>query len=277
MSAKATGSSKITVSWKAVSGVDGYRVYRKMGNGSYTSLKYVTGAAKTSYVDTTAKAGVTYTYTVKAYCKNGDKKIYSSYDKTGKSAVTKAKAPTLVSAKATAYNKITFNWKAVSGVDGYCVYRKSGSGSYKQLAYVTKNKTSYVDNTVKSGVRYTYTVKGYHNVNGSKLLGYFSTTGKSAMTLPKAPSLVSAKALGKGKVQVTWKKVSGINGYCVYRKTGKNSWKVIGYTSANATSYTDKTAKKGVTYQYTVRAYQNNNGNKLAGYYPSKNLSVKAK
>ena len=276
VSAKATGSSKITVNWKAVSGVAGYRVYRKTGNGSYTSLKDVTG--KTSYVDTTAKSGVTYTYTVKAYCKDGNKKFYSSYNKTGKSAVTKAKAPTLVSAAVTSQNKITFKWQAVSGVDGYRVYRKTGSGSYKKLADVSKNKTSYVDSTVKLGVVYTYTVKAYHKTgSGEKRLGYYSEKGKTVTARATAPTLSGVSALGSGKVKVSWKKLSNVDGYQVCRKTKNGSWKVIGTVSFKASSYTDKTAKKGVTYYYTVRAYNNNKGCKVLGFYDTKGKSIKVK
>ena len=274
---KATAYNKITFSWKAVSGVAGYRVYRKTGSGSYKPLGYVS-KDKTSYVDTTVKSGVTYTYTVKAYCKDGDKKIYGSYDKTGKSAVTKAKAPTLVSAKATGGNKVTFTWKAVSGVDGYRVYRKTGSGSYKDLAYVSKDKTSYVDSTVKAGVKYTYTVRAYHkSSSGSKLLGYYSETGKSVTAKAKAPTISSVSAQGSRKVKVSWKSVSGVDGYQVYRKTKNGSWQVIGTVSSKATSYTDKAAKKGVTYYYTVRAYNNNKGSKVLGFYDTKGKSVKAK
>ncbi len=276
---KATAYNKITVTWEAVSGVYGYRVYRKTGDGSYKSLKYVTGADKTSYVDTTAKSGVTYTYTVKAYCKDGDKNIYSSYDQTGKSAVTKAKAPTLVSAKATAYNKITFSWKAVSGVDGYRVYRKTGSGSYKPLGYVSKDKTSYVDSTVKSGVKYTYTVRAYHtSSSGSKRLGYYSETGKSATAKAKAPTLVSAKATAYNKITFSWKAVSGVDGYRVYRKSGSDSYKPLGYVSKDKTSYVDSTVKSGVKYTYTVRAYhKSSSGSKLLGYYSETGKSVTAK
>ena len=50
-----------------MTGATGYIVYRKTGNGGWQKLATVTGNAKISYLDKTAKKGTTYTYTVKAY------------------------------------------------------------------------------------------------------------------------------------------------------------------------------------------------------------------
>ena len=42
----------------------------------------------------------------------------------------------------------------------------------------------------------------------------------------------------------------------MYRKTANSGWALVGSTKgANSATYIDKTAKKGVTYTYTVRAY----------------------
>ncbi len=49
--------------------------------------------------------------------------------------------------------------------------------------------------------------------------------------------------------------VKGTTGYYVYRKTASLTWvriTVVGGT--NNTTFLDKTAKKGTTYTYTVRA-----------------------
>ena len=83
-SAKATDSG-IKVSWKAVDGAIGYLVYRKNDGTDWKKIAEVT---ETSYKDKTAKAGVVYSYSVRAT--SGDKK--SSYDKTGVSAAISSSA-----------------------------------------------------------------------------------------------------------------------------------------------------------------------------------------
>jgi fibronectin type 3 domain-containing protein len=59
--------------------------------------------------------------------------------------------------------------------------------------------------------------------------------------------------------------VTGASKYYVYRKTASGSWSKIATTTS--TSYTDKTAKKGTTYYYTVKAVS---GSYLSSYTSSK-------
>lgn len=76
-------------------------------------------------------------------------------------------------------------------------------------------------------------------------------TGTIAQLTCSAPKLKKAANVSGG-VKITWSKTTGANYYNVYRKTAKTSWKRIGKTLS--TSYTDKTAKSGTKYTYTVRA-----------------------
>lgn len=70
------------------------------------------------------------------------------------------------------------------------------------------------------------------------------TVGK--LDTPKLTKTVN----GVKGVAVKWEKVAGAAKYRVYRKTSKTGWKSVGVTSK--TSFFDKTAKKGVAYQYSV-------------------------
>ena len=60
-------SSYNKVTWKKVNNVVGYKVYRKVGSGSYKLVKTTTS---TSFKDKSVKSGRKYTYKVKAYYKN---------------------------------------------------------------------------------------------------------------------------------------------------------------------------------------------------------------
>ena len=91
--------------------------------------------------------------------------------------------------------------------------------------------------------------------DGKTLSPGFDRTGVSA-TIPKptAPANVTlggAKAVSGG-IQVTWQAANGAVKYNVYRKDASNTvWRVI--ATVTGTSYTDKTAKIGTKYNYTVR------------------------
>ena len=86
-------------------------------------------------------------------------KVVSSSDS---STIRCISAPKLSSVKS-AKSGITFKWKKVSGVKGYYIYRKTGSGDYEKIATVKgAGKVSYVDKKAKKGKTYTYTVKAYY-------------------------------------------------------------------------------------------------------------------
>ena len=63
-------------------------------------------------------------------------------------------------------NGVRINWKSVSGVEGYYVYRSditSYQGDWSKVATIKSPSTkSYFDETVKSGRTYAYRVKAYY-------------------------------------------------------------------------------------------------------------------
>lgn len=80
LTSAANGASGITVKWEKVAGATGYYVYRKEGTGSW---KRIASTASLSVTDTTAVAGHTYVYTVRAWSKVGSTTVLSSYNTTG--------------------------------------------------------------------------------------------------------------------------------------------------------------------------------------------------
>ena len=260
-SAKAV-SDGIQVTWQAANGAAEYRVYRKdAANPKWKGIATVTG---TNWTDKTAKAGVTYTYTVRGISANGT--LSPGFDTTGVSATIPA-APTpttpanvtLGSAKVSG-STIVVTWQAANGAAQYRVYRKDAANpKWKGIANVTG--TSWTDKTAVAGVKYTYTVRGI-SANGTLSPG-FDTTGVSA-TIPAAPTpttpanvtLGSAKVSGS-TIVVTWQAANGAAQYRVYRKDAANpKWK--GIANVTGTSWTDKTAQAGVKYTYTVRGISAN-------------------
>ena len=82
---KLTNTSKgVSVTWNKVTGVYGYRLYRKYAGGSWTRVKDTTS---TSFTDSGAKKGKKVTYTVRCIDKKGN--TISDYNKTGWSITRK--------------------------------------------------------------------------------------------------------------------------------------------------------------------------------------------
>ena len=246
----------IQVTWQAADGAAQYRVYRKdAANTGWTVL--TSSATGTSFLDKTAKAGVKYTYTVRGIAADG--KTLSPGHEPGVSAmIPKSAAPAIV--KLTGAKEVNGGiqvaWQKANGAAKYRVYRKDAVNTGWTVLTSSATGTSFVDKTAVAGVTYTYTVRGVAK-DGKTLSPDYNRTGVSA-TMPKtstAPAtvkLVGAKAVSGG-IQVTWQKAAGAAQYRVYRKDATNTkWTAL-TSSATGTSYTDKTAKAGVKYTYTVR------------------------
>lgn len=229
----------VSFTWGAVKGADNYVVYRKTKNSKWVNVGEVKA---NSFIDKTAKTGVTYTYTVRAENEKGR----SGYQNKGVS-VTFVASPKLKSI-ANSSSAVTVKWSKASGVDGYIVYRKPYGGTTWTRLELLKgdSKTSYSDKKVSAGKTYIYTVKAYKG----KLNSAYNKSG-IAITRLLEPALASVKNTSTG-VNITWKKVSGAKSYIVYRKTAKSGWSKVG-TSKELT-FTDTTAKSGTTYTYTVKA-----------------------
>ena len=153
---------------------------------------------------------------------------------------------TVKAAQQTSAVKLT--WNKSAGASGYKIYRRTAKGRYVCIKTVKSGTTSYVDKTVKSGNRYYYCVKAY---NGNVFSGYTETD----ILYIKAPVVtVSKSAQG---VKLSWKKSAGAKKYIVYRKTPTGKYRAVKTVTAKTLSWTDKTAKKGQTYYYIVKAVNN--------------------
>ena len=272
-----TGAKVVTggiqVTWKAASGATKYRVYRK--DATNTGWRVLTSSATgTSFLDKTAVAGVTYTYTVRGIAKDG-KTLSSTYDKVGVSAVIAPAKVVLVSAKADSAG-ILVTWQKAAGAHSYQVFRKTANTGWQRIA---KNihDTEWKDIDAVKGTKYFYTVRAVADDGTTR--GAYDGTGKTA-TVTKNPTTPADVTLGKavaGKsgITVTWSYAADARTYRVYRKAaGETKWTIVA-KNAKGKSWTDKNVTKGVKYTYTVRGV-NANG-VLSSRYNGTGVSAIAK
>ena len=265
-SAKAV-SGGIQVTWQAASGAAKYKVYRKDAvNTKWTVIATVTG---TSYTDKSAKAGVTYSYTVRGVGSDG-KTLSPGYNKTGVSATIPAASATpakvvLVSAKADSAG-ILVTWQKANGAHAYQVYRKDAVNTKWTVVAKNVRDTEWKDITAVKGTKYTYTVRAV--ADDGVTLGGYDSAGRSAMVTasPTTPANVtlSAATAGRNGIVVTWSYAADARTYRVYRKApGDTKW--VAVANVNGKSWTDKNVTSGVKYSYTVRGV-NANGKLSPGY-----------
>ena len=261
--------SGIKVSWSQDEDATGYTVYRSEYNPSTKKWskwknRGTAAATKKNWTDKTVKEGVTYRFTVRSV--NGD--IKSAYKAT--SGILYVVAPKVtVSISSTG---LLAKWNKINNATSYIVYRAElgtdgNWGKWVQLGTTKAEKNTWSDDKVKSGVTYKYTVRA---VVGKVKSGY---TGSSAIVYLEQPLLKIANAANG--ITGKWEQVAGATGYTIYRSEYNPStkkwtkWLNLGTTKATAKSFTDKTAKSGYQYKYTIRAV---NGKLKSTYQDSNKL-----
>ena len=145
-------SGKIRIKWEEVEGAQKYEVYRATSkNGTY---KLMTTTTKTAITNTSAVAGKTYYYKIRAL---GPKEAANSAYSAVKYRTCDLPRPD-VEISLNSKGKPRLTWDAVDGAVKYEVYRStSKSGDYELLKTVTG--TSLTNGSAKSGKTYYYKVR----------------------------------------------------------------------------------------------------------------------
>jgi len=167
------------------------------------------------------------------------------------SAVSDSQSPTipkgLVVTNIT-YRSISFCWRASSDnikVKGYQIFRDG-----KKI--MTISKTSYTNTDLIPGRKYTYTIKAYDAAgNSSEISAALSISTTSDTQSPATPLNLNVACAKYTSIALKWDcstdntSVKGYEIYCNYKKIA----------STSSTLYECKRLIPGITYTFTVRAY----------------------
>lgn len=265
VTAEKNGYSSIKLSWKEVASAENYQVYRAEGaDGKYSKVKTTSSL---SYEDTAVEPGKQYSYKVRALKKFSDGNRYSSYS-TVKTVDLTVPATSWNTFKVKSYSSIELSWQKKS-VDGYQIYRKTGSGEYSHIKTLAgSGSCSYIDGTVTPNNAYSYKIRGFVMVNGKNYYSVYTAIKNAELSMAK-PQAEKASVSGGTKVKVAWKRDSKANGYYVYRAASKNGAfkKVKDITSNKTVSWSDKEITTGKTYYYKIRSYVKSSvGTKTSAY-----------
>ncbi len=252
-------TGEITLTWNAVEGATGYRVYKKV-SGSWEKLGHV---ANTVAVIKKLSAGTKYDFAIRAYKNDGGTVIWADEFATINTA-TKAVAPAKVSATQNT-SAIKLTWTASEGVDGYRIYYKSGS-SWKVTVKATSSTTHTFKN-LKAGAKFTFAIRPYIKTESGIVWSDFTS-----FTTATKPAAVTAKATSSstGKINLTWNSVKGADGYQIFYKTGNGSYKLYKVVNASTKSLSFSNLKSGTKFTFAVRAgIKTSDGNIFGGFNAS--------
>jgi fibronectin type 3 domain-containing protein len=240
---KVTGQTQdsISLSWGAVSGVDGYSVTRSGGSGGPSTQT----TASTSYTDTGLTPDTTYSYEVTAYKGSAQSAPVSI---PGKTLPETLDTPAGLTVTGQTRDSISLSWGAVSGAEGYSVTRSGGSGSpFTQ----TTASTSYTDTGLTPDTTYSYQVTAYKGQIKSAPTA--AVSGKTIAVAPQKPTGLVVSDVTAGSVSLSWNSTAGAASYEVYRINYTNGVSTkIG--TASGAYYTDYAVSAGTAYYYSVSA-----------------------
>lgn len=251
--AERAGYKSVRVSWSRVYPATGYEIYRSTTgkDGSFKRVMTIKKNNTLSWKDTGLTTGKKYYYKVRAYYGSDVNYRVRGTLSTPKSATPNLSKPVMKAAVNATGSTIKVSWKKVSYANGYTVYRKTTSGSWKNVGSVKGNKTFSFKDVPKVGV-YLYSVKAYRTVNGKKVYSLRSDAIQTR-TL-KAPTVTVKAVDDEFKQKVTWTKITGATEYQIWRKDGSGSWKLATTKKSSATRAFTASVPHGKVINWKVRA-----------------------
>jgi pimeloyl-ACP methyl ester carboxylesterase len=253
LSAAALTQTTVELSWTDSSiGESEFRIERKSGGTDFQRVGGV-GGGGTSYTDSGLMPNTDYTYRVRAHNGSGVSSYSNEADAT---TVPNAPAPPGdLHATSASAAEIDLAWTDNSDNEtAFSIERKTGNGSFAQIATVAADVTAYASAGLRANTAYTYRVRA-KNAGGSS--DY--TNEASATTLPNppaAPDNLKATGVTQREVNPTWRdRSANEEGFKIERRPAEGEFAEIGRAGANATAYADTGLSPGTAYTYRVRAY----------------------
>jgi titin len=231
------------------SGEEGFKIERKIDDGTYAQIASV-GANVITYTDSSInkKGYTTVYYRIRGF-KGTD---YSAYSEKTQSITFPE--PSNINYTKTSISSITVTWADNSnGEDGFKIDKKVGFSEWI-LTYGTAaaNAVSWLDSNAEPNTSIQYRVYAYKGNNTSAA----GSTATIDNTFP-APLNISTEKLTISSIKVNWTDNStGETGFIVDRKIGVDSWAAYDTTAANAVTWTDNNAVLNVNLQYRIKGYK---------------------
>ena len=257
------GSGYINFSWSEIAGADGYELY-KVTSADAATLVVETASGKSTEYEKSCGYNESFSFKVRAFRMNADKtaKTYGEFSQVQTiqtPAKTLDKVTKVTASAAQGSKKITLTWKKMSKAGGYRIFMlNEKTGEFESVRTISGTKATSYTVTKAYAKTYTFRIAAYESdkKGNPTVFGNYSDA-VSVTTSPGKPSGLTVKSKTKKKAEISWKKVTGAEGYQVYRSTSKNGkyTKVKTIKKLDKVDCTDTGVTSKKTYYYKVRAY----------------------
>lgn len=247
-----TEEGQLVIMWNRVPHAQGYKVQRSDSkDGAYTDVVVYDGQPQeergftknNTIIDSTAEAGKTYYYRVKAcseYRGEMDEGPYSDAQRVTYYGVlnlginTSSIQPLLI-------------WNPVEGASAYRVWRKEAGKEEEVIAQTSK--TDFVDTSAQFYKNYSYRVQVVRDSTSGDMYEYYSNHA----TTYGIKNVTNAKESG---LTIEWEGKDSNEGYRLYRYDASTSeYKLVAITAKGQNSFTDTGTEVGKSYKYRLAPY----------------------
>lgn len=250
-------TKSIKLQWSPVKGATGYKIYC-----CNTNKEILVGTSKTNSFNITKNI---------QFKKTNYYKVYSyatstaGYTETGYSCSGSGKTvPQAVTGlKQTNWYRyiemLSVKWNEMESADGYEIVLMDSKGKIRKKANTTFGSTDL--NRVKRTMYYSGKVRAYTILNGKKKYGAWSAKAhfvpQPIATVKKTSKKVKKKTVRK--LRISWKKISGVDGYDVYVSNNKKKFTKVASVNSKKSSvsiskFKNKTIDKKKEYQVYIVA-----------------------
>ena len=276
LAATAVSSTQINLSWTdASANEDGFRIERCEGAGCVNyGLVATTAANATNYSNTGLTPSTTYRYRIQAVNTSGSSAPVGPATATTLTPVTVPAAPTSFTATAISSSQIYLSWTdASNNEEGFRIERCAGLGctNYAFLANAAANATAFASSGLTASTTYRYRLQSYNATGSSTPAGPAEATTPALVTLPTAPTGLTASVVSSSQINLAWVDASSNEtGFIVERCAGSacTSYADIGTLAANSTTFQSTGLAAATTYGFRVRSFNS------AGAAPSSAISA---
>jgi titin len=246
VNATAVSATSITLGWNPVPDATNYKIERSPDQKTWTTLapSPALNSSSVFYTDSLATAGATFYYRISSIEAAG-----TSAPSAIAHALTLPAAPATLTASVASSSTINLTWTTVPFATGYKLETSLDAGvTWNTLT--TQTGVTYSNTNLIPNTSYEY------RVSTTNATGYGApTSGTTAVTLPVAPTGVSATASSASQTTVSWTPVIASTSYKIERSTDQITWTTLSPNPAltgGSSSYADTTASAGTTYYYRV-------------------------
>ena len=251
--------NRITLSWSAVDGVRGYRVYWRDADAEGSEFTLLSTIRTNNLTIRNLKVGCMYEFKVAAF-KIIDRKVIE-----GEACIERAGTTPVgvndLRVTSGGQQRTKIEWNKNEMCDGYVLYRQANA-VWSQVAVIDRDQLYYEDYDVTPGGSYNYRICAYREDVVGKLQSGYSNTLNTVCGL-RAPTDKGTNMMLR-RVHFKWVANAFADGYEIRYSTDNVNFSVL--TDTKSLYYDTDRLTNGVKYYFRLYPYKLVSSNKVRVY-----------